>query len=63
MTYNRQLRFERKNRSSENKRTQSTEDLVHISPEGRKKQQALELVAVQDKEREIAETYTNKDED
>ncbi len=62
-TYNRQLRLEQMSRRSESKKARNIEDLINISPEGRKKQQALELVAVLDKEREIEKTYTNKDED
>ena len=62
-TYNRQLRLERMSRSSESKKARNIEDLINISPEGRRKQLALELVAGQEKEREIEKTYTNKDKD
>ncbi len=47
-TYDRQLRIERMNQNSENKKAQSAEDLVNISLAGRMKLLASEPVEIQD---------------
>ncbi len=62
-TYDKQLRIERINQNSENKKAQSAEDLVNISLAGKMKQLASEPVEIQDSKGQIEETSPNKEKD
>ncbi len=61
-TYDKQLRLGQMYKRGEKKEEKKTEDLVHISPEGKNKQQISELVAIRDKETQITKTALHKDE-